>query len=246
MPEDAEPATAAALRCLLPLEIRCAGSALPSDCDAALALLHPAERSLVERAIPKRRREFAVGRQLARKLLGELGFEPQPLLRGSDRAPRWPAGVVGAISHDARECVAAVARIGRIRGVGLDVEPREELEPRLWRAICTEGECERALTGSDPLPAGLRARAIFSAKESLYKCLHPTFGWPVGFHDVEVALDWETRSFRARPALDSRSRPSGADLAAKAVELERVRGALVLEATTIATACWWETARVVP
>src|SRR5262245_62949338 len=107
----------AALAAVLPDEIRCRGSALPGPAERAIDALLPEERAHIARAIPKRRNEFAVGRSLARELLGELGFPDFPLLPGADRAPRWPLGIAGSIAHDSRQCVVAVVRAGRIAGI---------------------------------------------------------------------------------------------------------------------------------
>lgn len=233
------PPTSRELATLLPREIRCAASLLPSDPELAFASLHPEERACVARAIPKRRAEFAVGRGLARGLLHELGFPDLPLLPGPDRAPCWPLGIAGSIAHDARECLVAVVRIGRIAGVGVDVEPGAALEERLWRPICTPAERER-LAQADPLSPGRRAHAIFSAKEALYKCLSPGLGWPRAFQDVEIELDPEAHRFAATPALGVSGRPGDPDLERRREILSRVHGVLLLGTGKIATACWWE------
>lgn len=228
-----------ALSVLLPGEVRCAGSILPAAPDSAFAALHPEERDCVARAIRKRQTEFAVGRGLARGLLCELGLPDLPLLPGPDRAPRWPSGIAGSIAHDARQCLVAVVRIGRIAGIGVDVEPGEPLEERLWRPICTLAERER-LAREDAVSAGLRAHAIFSAKEALYKCLCPGLGWPRAFHDVEVELDFEHRCFTAAPGPGAAARPGDPDPEQRREILGRSRGVLLLGPLGIATACWWE------
>ncbi len=227
-----------ALAALLPAEIRCASSLLSGDPEPSLAALLEDERACVARAIAKRRREFALGRELARELLRELGFPDQPLLPGPDRAPLWPGGILGSIAHDARQCLVAIARSGAIAGVGVDVEPAAPLEERLWGPICTESE-RRALAADAPLPAGLRARAIFCAKEALYKCLHPALGWPRGFHDVEIALQADARLFAAAPARAAGERDADGEASRRSEILGRVEGVLLLDAGEIATACWW-------
>ena len=68
-------------------------------------------------AVDKRQREFATGRRLAHGLLTELGVGGGPLLPGRDRAPIWPDGVVGTISHSRAWCVVAAAR-GRVGAEG--------------------------------------------------------------------------------------------------------------------------------
>src|SRR5438876_615194 len=68
------------------------------------------ERALVAGASPVRRREFTAGRVCARDALQQLGGPRCAILRDPSRAPIWPEGFVGSISHAAGYCVAAAAR----------------------------------------------------------------------------------------------------------------------------------------
>jgi enterobactin synthetase component D len=36
---------------------------------------------------------------------------------------------------------------------------------------------------------------IYSAKESLYKCLYPLVGTFIGYHSAEVDIDWDSDRF---------------------------------------------------
>src|SRR5262245_27478480 len=92
------------------------------DCDGPIAL-HPEGQPCVERAVAKRQAEFACGRRCARRALAMLGIENFPLVPGPHRAPLWPSGVVGSITHCTDLCAAVVARAGRIQSLGLDAEP---------------------------------------------------------------------------------------------------------------------------
>src|SRR5207245_224467 len=97
---------------------------LPDD-----APLLPAEAAVVAAVAPRRRREFAAGRWCARQALVRLGIEGFALLPSPDRAPRWPPGIVGSISHTSDYCVAVVARQRDFLGVGVDAEPDEPIDP---------------------------------------------------------------------------------------------------------------------
>ncbi len=163
--------------------------------------LHPDERALVERAVDKRRREFAAGRRCARTLLAQLGHPGRPLLRNDDRTPRWPDELVGSISHSAELCVVAVARRATHASIGLDVEPDAALEPPIWKKICTPGELEHLVGAAPPAERGRVARLVFSAKEATYKSVYPLMGKVFGFQDVELHVDWEQRRFT--PTLDA-------------------------------------------
>lgn len=67
----------------------------------ASALLE-AERALVARAVPKRRDEYAAGRNCARAALARLGVHDFALLAGSAREPIWPEGVIGSMTPGTR------------------------------------------------------------------------------------------------------------------------------------------------
>lgn len=159
--------------------------------------LFPEEAVAVERAVPKRVREFATGRQLARRLLGELGFAPGPLPARADRSPRWPPGAVGAITHTKSLCIVVAARGGPDESLGVDVEPRDDLSAELHPLVCTNKEM-RWLAAQPADRQGRLGKALFSAKETLYKCQHPLTATFLGFHQAEVELDPAAGRFDAR------------------------------------------------
>ena len=102
--------------------------------------LLPEETAPTGRMIEKRHREFAAGRRAARAAMTGLGLPAVAIPMGPDRAPVWPEGVTGSISHTDTHCLAAVARTGEVRALGLDLEPDMALEPALWPDICTGAE----------------------------------------------------------------------------------------------------------
>ena len=174
-------------------------------------LLPEEEACLSPRAIAKRRREFTAGRVCARAALERLGVRGFPLTIGEDRAPVWPAGIVGAISHSADYCGVAVARRTDCAGLGLDVERARPLEGRIVSIVCTAAET-RTLGTLDELPAGLQAMIVFSAKEAFYKAWHPLMRSYLDFQDVEIDLRPRTRTFGVRivkPARQPASMPKG-------------------------------------
>ena len=150
-----------------------------------LSCLFPEERAVIEHAVPKRQREFAMGRLCARTLLSQLGFPETTLLRGPDRAPVWPRGAVGSISHCRTLAGVAVALKSRYASVGLDVEDREPIKVEMWRLIASRDERQWVEHGSRE-DAGVRAKLLFSAKESVYKCHFPLSGSFLEFCDVQV------------------------------------------------------------
>jgi 4'-phosphopantetheinyl transferase EntD len=160
--------------------------------DAALAHITPREAALVERAVDKRKREFATARVLAREALARLGHERAEILWDEKRAPLWPPGITGSISHCDTRAVVAIARRDRVGTVGVDVEHREGLRRDLWKTVFLE----REVAALDAAFAGQAERArmalaLFSAKEALYKAQYPWSSTFMGFHELEVALEPE-------------------------------------------------------
>jgi 4'-phosphopantetheinyl transferase EntD len=85
----------ASLRKLVPADV-----AVIETCgqDGEPSPLYPEEAVHVERAVEKRRRDFALGRACARRALAVLDDRPPTaILVGEERAPVWPEGIVGSI-----------------------------------------------------------------------------------------------------------------------------------------------------
>jgi 4'-phosphopantetheinyl transferase EntD len=176
----------------------------------ALPPPHPQEAEQVAMAVPARRLEFAAGRHCARRALARLSIQDFVLRNGPDRAPRWPAGVVGAITHTRRAlgdgyCGAVVGRTDRVVTVGLDAEPAEPLARSLWARVLTAGE-KRSLDATAAETAGYLARVVFSAKECFYKAQFALSGQFLRFHDVEITLDPGETTFVAALTLDAPGR----------------------------------------
>src|ERR1039458_9943593 len=85
--------------------------------------LFPAEEAAVGRPVEKRRREFTTARACARKALAQLGLPPSPITNGERGEPRWPAGVVGSITHCDGYRACAIARSTEMVTIGIDAEP---------------------------------------------------------------------------------------------------------------------------
>jgi 4'-phosphopantetheinyl transferase EntD len=152
--------------------------------DDAIALLHPEEAAYVAHAMPKRRREHATGRALARLALDRIGVAPCAIPNDDDRAPIWPAGVRGSITHCDTRALVAVCRAEH-GSVGIDVEHRRELGRHLWAMVFLDDEV-RALEATAETERGRMALALFSAKEALYKAQHPISRRYMGFRALHV------------------------------------------------------------
>lgn len=173
---------------------RCNYATSRFDDDAYAVAGIPAPTALND-AIAKRRTEYLAGRLCTRAALQEvLGMSTVPEI-GTDRAPLWPPGAVGAITHGHGEAAALVGDQRQWQGLGLDRE--HWLAParaeRLRRELLTMEE--NAVV--DDLTTEQRARHItltFSVKESLFKALYPLTGRRFYFQDA--ALDGNTITLR--------------------------------------------------
>jgi uncharacterized protein (TIGR00290 family) len=161
---------------------------------------HAAEAALVERAVPTRRAEFAAGRRLAHRLLDGLGAPHEPLLVAGDRAPLWPRGFTGTLSHGAGLCAVAVARRDHLRAVGLDVESADPLAADLVATVLTPRERARLDADGGQAEPLRRAKLHFAAKEAVYKAVAAEVGRLLELHEVEIDLDEPRGRFEAHVA----------------------------------------------
>ncbi|NIL42046.1 4'-phosphopantetheinyl transferase superfamily protein [Salinispora arenicola] len=182
------------MRDLLPPSVAVAVAELP---DWEGALLPEEQAGLSDQAVASRRRDFTAGRVCARRAISALGRPPVAVPTAANRAPIWPTGVVGAITHTHGYCAAAAANADEVRSVGLDAEQHKRLSPGVLRMICLPEE--EALLRR--LPAGtFWPTVVFSAKETIYKVWHPIVGTWLDFHDAVVTLDPQAGRFTARIA----------------------------------------------
>lgn len=140
------------------------------------------------RAVPERQREFLAGRAAARRALAGLGLPPMPIPAGEDRAPQWPPGIIGSISHTRTACLAAVSLDPMLRGLGIDLEEDTPLQADLWDTILMPPE-QGALRRRPKAEQGFLAKVAFSAKEAAYKAQYPHSRTLFGFDMLSVELE---------------------------------------------------------
>lgn len=160
-----------------------------------LSSLYPEELDCIRNASTSRQLEFAAGRCYARKALVQLGIKEFPLLIGDGRAPIWPKGVIGSLSHASKIAAVAVTRSTNENAcLGLDIEKVDRLSPKLWKMIFTSSE-RMFLENLPPDLALPAATTLFAVKEAFYKAQFPQTGAWLGFQDVSVELVQESQSF---------------------------------------------------
>ncbi|HDT5516906.1 TPA: 4'-phosphopantetheinyl transferase superfamily protein [Klebsiella aerogenes] len=148
-------------------------------------------------AVAKRKAEYLAGRYCAHYLLRQSGCL-EPVLIAADRAPIWPAGWRGSISHSEDIAIAVVSAEDDGLHPGVDIEhlqPEIMLESADMFVSRTE-QAQLSCCGLDKEWALLLA---FSAKESLFKALYPRVQQMFDFDAAAmVALDPANQRFTLR------------------------------------------------
>jgi 4'-phosphopantetheinyl transferase EntD len=154
------------------------------------------ESGATVRMSPIRRRAYAAGRVAAHDCMTGLGRNVQPVLTTPDRAPLWPEGLTGSISHSQSCCIAALGQTTDVQSLGVDVEEATGIDDDLIGIVCTQTEKAWLSTRSRER-AGVLGKLIFSAKECAYKCQYPLSKTLFGFDTFDITPDLDTGQFEA-------------------------------------------------
>lgn len=172
------------------------GHRLISDGDECALL--PEEAGAFASSVVKRRRASGTARIVARELLVQLGCSCMTALpKSASGAPIWPKGIVGSLAHDSRVAIAAVGRHRDVAALGIDIEPAEDL-PFELDLIATPRE-RRKISSYRYI-----GRLLFTAKEAVYKAVHPLDNIFLEHHDVEIDFDARKAIVLGRHVLDLR------------------------------------------
>ncbi len=164
------------------------------------SLLHPCEYALVRNAVAKRKGEFAAGRHCARLALARLHIGESAILQDANGCPIWPEGAVGSISHTKDCIVSVVGRSSQVAALGVDVDSHLTPFPfDVLGYVCRPEEL-RWLQSMSAESRRLHAYALFSVKETIYKCVYAATGDQLGFTDALLNFDLRTGLFRAQLA----------------------------------------------
>lgn len=174
------------------------------------------------KGVAKRQSEHLAGRLCAREALRQLtGTASTPGI-GADRAPHWPSGTLGSITHGSNWAGAVVGHCTQWRGLGLDVEriiPASRAE-RLAGEILTPAELQR-LQGMSDEQRALRISLTFSLKESLFKALYPQVLQHFYFQDAELLSATADNKACMRLLIDLHSDwPAGSEVAGQFAEFD--------------------------
>ncbi len=132
-------------------------------------------------AIAKRQAEFLAGRCMAAAAQMTLGYPPTQVKIGSNRAPIWPAGLAGSISHARGNCASFVVPVNAGHpGIDIEAITSGQALSSIQRMVLNPQENEIIKTAD--MPVERAATLVFSAKETLFKALFPIvqrhFGFP--------------------------------------------------------------------
>ncbi len=150
--------------------------------DGDEAHLLPEEAHSIPARQPAMRRASGAVRWIAHGLLAELGVSDVAILRAPTGAPLWPDGITGSLAHDDDMAVAAVAPVGHISSLGIDVEPAQPLPDDIFTLVATPAD------RMDAADRHLAGRILFAAKEAVYKAVYPLDREVLGYEDITVDL----------------------------------------------------------
>ena len=162
-------------------------------------VLWPEETSFTDSFATERLRTFSAGRFCARKAMELMGHPAMPIPVGDDRAPVWPAGITGSISHTQGLAGALICSTGHHPSIGLDIERRAAVNRSLWDMLFDEQELQRIAGAAVPEEL---ATLYFSLKESYYKMQYPLTRSFLDFRDVRIEDEAEgvwVRRLRSLP-----------------------------------------------
>lgn len=145
-------------------------------------------------AVTKRRAEYLAGRYCCATLLAAQQA-PTTVPNGADRAPCWPAGFSGSLSHCADRAIALLTR-QQHGWPGIDIESFNGQLMRDTAEMFTSPD-ERTSLRAVALDNEAALLLAFSAKESLYKALYPQVRRFFGFESARItAIDVTQHRFR--------------------------------------------------
>ncbi|HEY3717924.1 MAG TPA: 4'-phosphopantetheinyl transferase superfamily protein [Jatrophihabitantaceae bacterium] len=166
--------------------------------DAGAGELFAEEQASLGDAAARRATEFATVRTCARRALTRLGVSAVPIVRGRGGAPRWPAGIVGSMTHCRGYRAASVAHAVDIVTVGIDAEIHEPVADGVLPYIASVDERAQLQSLSRREPHVHWERVLFSAKESVYKAWFPLTSRWLDFSEAVVTIDPDRGRFSTR------------------------------------------------
>jgi len=163
--------------------------------------LFPEEERAISEAVPKRRREFSAGRHCARLAMAQLGYAGCAIPSGIDRAPIWPSGLIGSITHSERYCAVTIARSHHFKSIGIDLEAIKAVPAEVSERVLRPDEIDPLDLGASPDGADWLT-LHFCLKEAAYKAFYHLFRRIIDFQEMKISVNRRARSFFAEAAVE--------------------------------------------
>lgn len=128
-----------------------------------------------------RKEEFVAGRFCAVQAAKNIGLALNALPSSASRAPMWPDGIIGSISHSKKLAISCVSKPEAFDSVGIDAEEILSQELDIQDTIASPAELSLIRSNFR-----LGLTVIFSAKEAFYKALYPKVKCFIDFKEVEL------------------------------------------------------------
>lgn len=138
----------------------------------------------------KRRAEYLAVRYATQRLLRAWDCYDN-VCSAPNRAPVWPAGFCGSLSHTSECVIAVIAPAVGITIPGVDIEELSQPDIKEIADTFTTRQERDYLLSIENIDIETLLVIVFSAKESLYKSLYPEVGF---FFDFDVACLCEINS----------------------------------------------------
>ena len=174
-------------------------------CHYSQAGFHPNlyERFEIERptdikhSVRSRQAEYLAGRYAAKRALAKLGLENAQVKKSAHRAPLWPNGTLGSISHTDEIAICVVSQLRNNLALGVDIEPLMTSDTAKDTAQVVMSDKEREYFAAMGIPQNEATTLAFSAKESLFKAIYRFIPEYLDFNTSElVFLDTRSRRFQ--------------------------------------------------
>lgn len=140
----------------------------------------------LNKAVSKRRAEYLASRLCVRHALSQLDIEGFLLANDRDRAPIWPQGIIGSLSHTHHRISLLLAKATSEKILGVDCEQimQQQTAEEMQSMIATAQEM--TVLRHSGLPFATALTVAFSLKESLYKALFPQLRQFMSFDAAEI------------------------------------------------------------
>ncbi|MCT4557833.1 MAG: 4'-phosphopantetheinyl transferase superfamily protein [Pelagimonas sp.] len=139
----------------------------------------------LERAVAKRQADYLAGRVMARYALHALGRSETHIPTAQNRAPIWPQGIRGAITHTSGRSACLLSK-NASDFPGIDIEKIAEGNAISAIEKVALSRPELSILKGMNLPENVPQTLAFSAKETIFKSLFPLVNSTFGFQAARL------------------------------------------------------------